>query len=344
MKAPHLAAVGLLAWSATAAAESSSTVVVMLNAEGENAARRLNVSVPELTERAHAKISELYKVARLDELLNAFADTGSFSQRSLGVDYDVDPGDILAGIAVAGVHADIAIGTENTLLGGSIININLMTGVSLGRWAHPRWTVFANGFYESTTIRGLTGHLLTLGSHVQYQALPARALATGLHWTGVALTSGLEYARWSIGEVQGTPIDSHFTAEGNSGGAVERYTIHMSSTGTLDVTSKTLTVPLEVTTGIRLGRVFALYGGGGVDLTSGSSEIVAELTSTLSYTGERIPIGTAIITGRGTNGPSTVTAHALAGVAIHTRYVRAFLQGAFAPGETSLALGTRAAF
>jgi hypothetical protein len=107
-----------------------------------------------------------------------------------------------------------------------------MTGVNLGRWSHPRWTVFANGFYESTTIRGLGGHLLTLGSHVQYQAVP-HVRRDALRWTGVAVTAGLEYSSWSIGEVMGTPIESHFTAEGNSGGAVERYTIHMFSTGKL---------------------------------------------------------------------------------------------------------------
>jgi len=314
----------------------------MLNAEGMNAAQRLNVSIPELTQRAHDKIEELYKVARLDELLNAFADTGSFAQRSVGVDYDVDARDILVGFAALGVSADIAIGTEDSWLGG-IVNFNVMTGVNLGRWAHPRWTVFANGFYESTTIRGLTGNLLTLGSHVQYKAIEA-VKHGGVRWTGVALTSGLEYSKWNIGEVQGTPIESHFTAEGNQGGVVERYTIKMFSTGTLDVTSETVTIPLEVTTGARLGNLFAVYGGGGVDLTLGSSEIVAQLDSQLTYTAERIPIGSATIVGTGENGPTTLSAHAIAGVAIHTRHVRAFLQGVFAPGETQLALGTRAAF
>jgi hypothetical protein len=330
----------VLVLATSARADSSSSVTVMLNEEGMTAARRLNVSIPELTQRAHDRIEELYKVARLDELLNAFADTGSFAQRTLGVDYDVDANDILVGLAIAGVHADIAIGTENTLLGGSIININAMTGVNLGRWAHPRWTVFANGFYETTTIRGLTGHLLTLGSHAQYQVVRGRDRGT-LRWTGVALTTGLEYSRWSIGEVQGTPIESHFTAEGNAGGAVERYTIHMFSTGRLDVTSKTLTIPVEATTGVRLRRVFSLYGGGGIDVTSGSSEIVAQLDTTLTYTAERIPIGTAVIIGSGENGPSTLSAHALAGFALHTRRVRAFIQGAVAPGELSIAIGTR---
>lgn len=330
----------LLALGASARADSS--VTVMLNDEGMRAAQRLNVSIPELAQRAHDKIEELYKLARLDHLLNAFADTGSFSQRGVGVDYDVDPSDILVGLAVIGIHADVAIGTTDSLLGGSIANIQLMTGVNLGRWRHPRWTVFANGFYESTTIRGLSGHLFTLGSHVQYQAVP-HVRRGKLRWTGVAVTAGLEYSKWSIGEVQGTPIDSHFTAEGNDGGVVERYTIHMFSMGTLDVTSTTLTVPVEFTTGVRAGPM-ALYGGFGVDVTAGSSEIVAQLDSTLTYTAERIPIGNAIIVGSGENGPTGLTMHGLAGLAVHTRRVRVFAQTALAPGETSVAIGTRGSF
>ena len=323
-------------------ARADSSVTVTLNDEGMQAATRLNVSIPELAQRAHDKIQELYKLARLDELLNAFADTGSFSQRTVGVDYDVDPRDILVGLAVVGVHADVAIGTENSFLGGSIVNINLMTGINLGRWQHPRWTVFANGFYEATTIRGLTGHLLTLGSHVQYRALTGIRRGA-FRWTGVALTTGLEYSKWTIGEVTGTPIESHFTAEGNQGGVVERYTIHMFSNGTLDITSTTLTIPVEVTTGVRTG-VLGLYTGVGVDLTLGSSEIVAQLDSTLTYTGDRIPIGTAVIVGSGENGPTALTAHGLLGLAIHTRRVRVFMQGAVAPGETQVSLGTRGAF
>src|SRR5690606_16250733 len=116
----------------------------------------------------------------------------------------------------------------------------------------------ANGFYQATTIRGLSGNLLTLGSHVQYRALAGRG-SRGLWWTGIAVTTGLEYSRWHIGEATGSPIDSHFSVEGNEGGVVERYTVHMTSTGTLDVTSRTLTVPIELTTGIRIYNRLALY-------------------------------------------------------------------------------------
>jgi hypothetical protein len=331
------ALVVLLFLVGTARAQQS-TVTVTLNEQGRMLATDLGLSVPDLIDHAKERIDELYKVSRIDELLRAFANTAAFAQRGLTVDYDVDPGDILVGVAGGGVHGDVAIGTTNTLLGGSIINFGVMSGANLGRWKHPRWTVFGGGFYEQTTIHGLTGHLLTLGAHVQFQAVPARTRGHG-RWTGVAVTSGIEYARWSVGEETGSSIESHFTAQGPQ----ERATIHMSSTGQLDVLTTTYTVPVEVTTGGRFGFV-GIYGGGGLAFTGGQSTITAQLNSVLSINHDKLPVGNAVITGSGENTPSAVSVHALVGAAIHTRHVRVFLQGAFAPGETAASLGVRGAF
>lgn len=57
-----------------------------------------------------------------------------------------------------------------------------------------------------------------------------------------------------------------------------------------------------------------------------------------------IEVGTAHITASGENGPSTVPVHALGGIALHTRHVRAFAQGAVHPGVLGVSLGVRAAF
>lgn len=317
-------------------AHADSQVTVTLNQEGEALADRLGVSVPDLLANTKTQIDELYKVSRIDELLRAFANTAAFTHRGHAVDYDVDPDDILVGASGGGVHGDVAIGTTNSLLGGSILNYAVMTGVNLGRWKQPRITVFASGFYNTQTIHGLTGHLLTLSTHAQVQLVPA-VVRRHLRWTGVAATTGIEYTRLTLGT--SSSIESHFTAEGPN----EHITIHMSSTGTLDVLTTTYTVPLEVTTGVRFGAL-ALYGGGGLMITTGSSTITAQLDSVLSYTGDHIPVGNAVITGSGKNTPSTLSAHAITGLAIHTRYVRFFLQGTFAPGETAASLGVRGAF
>jgi hypothetical protein len=320
-----------LAHAATAHADAS--VEVMLNDQGQRLASDLGLSVPDLIAHAESRIDELYRVSRIDQLLRAFANTAAFAQRGLGADYDVDAGDIFVGAAATGVNGDVAIGTTSSLA-GSIVNLNVLAGANLKRWNQPRWTVFANGFYQATTIHNLEGHLLTLGAHVQYQLVePTRP--GNARWTGIAATTGLEYARLSIGTAGA--IESHFTAEG----ANEHKTVHMSSTGTLDVLTTTYSVPIEVTTGVRFLRVLALYTGGGLVLTGGDSTITAQLDSLLTINADRLPVGTAVITGSGESTPSTATVHGIVGAAIHTRHARVFLQGAFAPDELSISIGLR---
>ena len=320
-------------------AHADSQVTVTLNQQGEMLAADLGLSVTDLVASARTRIDELYKVSKIDDLLRAFANTAAFTHRGHSVDYDVDPNDIIVGASGGGVHGDVAIGTTNSLLGGSIINYAAMTGVNLGRWNQPRITIFASGFYDSETIHGLTGHLLTLSTHAQYQVVPAVSRPHIL-WTGLAATSGVEYARLTLGTSTGGSIESHFTAQGPS----DHATVHMSSTGTLDVLASTYTIPLELTTGVRFFGALTLYGGGGLTLTTGSSTIQAQLSSVLSINSDHLPVGNATITGSGENTPSTLGAHAITGLAIHTRHVRFFLQGTFASGETAASLGVRGAF
>ncbi len=325
---------GLLATSAHA----DSSVELTLNAQGQQIAEDIGFSVDGLIAASKTKIDELYRLSQFPRLLTAFADTVAIAQAGMNVDYDPDPGDILIGAGAGGIHGDVAIGTTNELLGGSIINFAGMAGVNLGRWRHPRWTVFANGFYESTTIHDLDGTLFTLGAHVQYRIVPPSAPGP-VRWTGVSATTGLEYASWTVGTTSGGSIESHFVVEGTK----DRKSIHMSSTGTLDVNVTTVRVPIEVTTGVRLNNTLVLYGGGGIDLTAGSSEIVAQLTSALSINSDNLPVGTAVITGSESDSPTPFTAHALAGIAVHTRHVRVLLQSQVSPGELAINLGLRIA-
>lgn len=319
----------------TATAHAQASVDVTLNQQGRDLAGRLGVTVAALEADAEARIDELYRISRIDDLLRQFADTAAFTQRGLGADYDVDAGDVIFGIAAAGINGDVAIGTTNALA-GSVVNLGLLAGVNLGRWNLPRLTVFASGFYETTTVYNLEGHLLTLGSHVQYQIVPAARRARA-RWTGLAATAGIEYTRWSVGDA-GTLV-SHFTVRGPS----EHKSVQMDSVGTLDVLTTTLTFPLEVTTGVRLFNVLSLYGGAGLSLTTGSSTITAQLESVLSINSDNLPVGNATITGSGESTPSAAAVYALTGLAVHTSHVRVALQGAFASGETSVSIALRAA-
>lgn len=328
--------VALAALLAPTVAHADATVTITLNQLGMEEAARLGLSVPQLIADAEARIDELYSVSRLPTLLRNFGDAAAFQQRASSIDYDVDANDLHLGFSATGVNGDIAIGTTNEWV-GSALTYSALAGVNLGRWNHPKWSIFANGFYHTTTVYSLEGGLLALGAHVQYKVVPPTQPA-GARWMGVDLTTGLEYGRWTVGNIQN--IESHFTARGPN----DYRTVHMSSAGTLEVLSSTVTVPLEVSTGVRLGGGFVLFAGGGVSFTGGESTITASLNSLLTINADRQPIGNAIIVGEGASSPSTANVYALGGLAIHTRHVRVFLNFAKSPGELAVSIGTRAVF
>jgi len=250
---------------------ADSTVTVTLNAHGQALAQQFGQSEQQMVDKVKAGIDSIYQTAHIEDLLRAFANTAAFSDRSAGVAYLVDRGDILVGaLATGALSSDAALGT-GTFVGGAIVNLGVTAGVNLGRWDHPAWTVFANGFYESQTVHGLDGHLTTTGVHVQ-----RKVVAAGERWAGVDVTTGLEYARWTVGEA--TPIHTHFTVTGASN---QKKTIDYLAAGTLDVRADTYSLPIEVTTGVRLG-LLGLYGGAGVDLPLGSSDISAVLSGDLT--------------------------------------------------------------
>jgi hypothetical protein len=309
-----------------------STVTVMLNAQGQDLAQQLGQSEQQMVEKIQDGIDSVYQVAHVQALLRAFANTAAFSDRSSGVAYLVDRNDILVGaVATGALSSDASLGT-GTFVGGAIVNVGLTAGVNLGRWDHEAWTVFANGFYESQEIHGLDGKLTTLGVHVQRVVVPAHG-----HWTGVAATTGFEYARWTVGEA--APIHTHFTLTGDGD---QRKTIDFLAQGTLDVRADTYAFPIEATTGVLLGPI-GFYGGGGLDVTAGSSDINAVLQGDMTINKDPINIGTAMITASGSDGPSAVSAHALAGVELHTRHVRLYVQGAIAPAQEAVSIGLRVA-
>ncbi len=326
--------VALLALPAAARAESS--VTVLLNAQGQDEANRLGVSVPDLIERVRQKMDEIFQTSRLPSLLRSFADTGAFSDRGLGVDYQPDPGDLMFGfVATGAITSDVSLGSTSNLLGGSIVNLGVIAGANLGRWDHPRWTVFANGFRETTTIHGLDGALATAAAHVQYRILEESRPAT-VKWTGLVATTGLEYARWTVGT--SSTLEVGMKVVGANG---EKRTVDFGSVGTLTVDASTYTVPLEITTGIRLFDLLGVYAGAGLDLTAGETSIGIDLSGDLTINSDRLPIGTATITASEQGSPSPVAVHALGGVQLHTRHARVFLQGALATGDFGLALGVR---
>jgi hypothetical protein len=321
--------------SASAVAQADSSVSVTLNQTGRDLANQIGADVGQIIADSEARINELFELQGLPPLLRSFANTAVFANHSLGVDYQPDPNDLMLGfVADSAIAADARLSSDK-VFSATVVNYGIVASVGLGRWKHPRWTVSANGSYASTTIRGLAGELLSGGAHVQYNIIPT-VVRGHFRWTGLSVTTGLDIASWKIGIAD--ELSLNFPVVGTN----DRANVELISKGTLEVVSETIAVPLEVTTGIRLGNVFGIYGGGGLTFAGGSSTVTAMLDSVMVINADDVPIGTALITASETDGPSAVTVHGLAGIALHTRHVRVFVQGLIAPEERAVSLGLRA--
>ena len=319
---------------APAVAHGDSSVSVTLNQQGMDLANQYGLSTQDMITRTQQGIEDLFQTQHIGQLLTAAANTAAFSDRGLGADYQADPDTWMIGVGATGVLAsDVSLGGSTHVVYGAVVNIGGLAGTSLARWGAPRWWVYGSGSYEATTIRSLDGSLLTGGAHVQY-----KVLAPGAYWTGIDITSGIEIARWDIGKAS-TPLHTHFSVHGTQPDQVK--TVDIDGDGMFSVSADTYTVPIELTTGVRLGAL-ALYGGGGLDFTTGSSQIGANLTGPLSIDKGTV-IGSTTITASGKSGPDTFSAHALAGIELHTRYFRMFLQGTIAPADEAVTFGMRVA-
>jgi hypothetical protein len=320
-----------------APAFAQATVNVMLTPAGQQLAQDFGDSAATLIQKVEAEVNAVYQTQRIGPLLDAFLTTTQFANKSLGVDYQTQPGIIEIGaVADGALSTDEAFNTSGRLTTGAIVNIAGMAGVNLGRWGLPRLSVFANGFYETGSLKSLDGHLLTLGAHAQYKVLLPSKPGT-VRWTGVDVTSGLEYARWTLGN--SAPIVTHFTLDGTTPG--ESLNMTLTSAGALALRASTFTIPVEVTTGVRFWNTLALFAGGGVDLTFGSSTITASLDGNMTKTDDGTLEGTVDIAASGSQSPSVFTAHLLAGLQLDVPHFHFFVEGLLAPGVYGAETGIR---
>lgn len=329
-----------LCLAATAVARAETTVTVQLSPEGEQLAQQIGASPAELVALVRARVDDVYATADIDEFLEAFTDATSFSARGIGADYGSTPQSFIVGVgANIAAAGDSDIRSDERPTAGLAANVAVMAGLNLSEWGHPRWTVYANGFYRNAAMERLEGDILTLGAHVQYNVFPpAESGGTGtmMRWIGVSVTSGVELTKWKLGAGE-EPLTTDFVITGSSGEA----TLVMTSTGRLDLTSTSVTVPIEVTTGIRIALLATLYIGAAVDVTAGSSQVDASLSGMVRSTDGR-DIGTVVIAGTDENNGNPLTGRIIAGVQANLWKLKLFAQvNASQVPSASIAFGLR---
>lgn len=203
-------------------------------------------------------------LAPVDGFLQTFSNATSFSNRGVGVDYASN-----SDRAIVGIAANVAVATDlegAVPKAGAALNVTLMGGLNLRRWGYPQITTYANAFWRRADSDNLRGSIASAGAHVQYKLFHK---TTGwkrlvVQWGGVDLTTGLEFARWSF------TLHDRLAESFEIGGTTASETIDASLGGRFRLGSKTLTIPFEVTTNVRVLYVASLYVGLGLDAQVGS--------------------------------------------------------------------------
>ncbi len=263
-----------------------------------------------------ALISEVNKQFQLIDMtgfLQSMSNAQSMTNKGQGVSYASEQSlFVVGGGAGLGLNAPSGLTTNFDTKGGLPpigvgLQGSLMVGVSLAKLPVPalgpidlkRLTVFVNyfGLSNDSLVDSVTMKTSTFGLHFQYKLLQGFNLGgIGLlNWGGLALTTGFDVSSNSLSYKVGQKLETSY------GGETLSWTPSAGSNLTLDASA--FTIPIEVSTSVRLAYIFSLFAGVGVDINSGKSSISANLTGPVTNTSATIN-GTASLTGSEEKGPT----------------------------------------
>jgi hypothetical protein len=325
-------------------ADASSDVSITLNEDGKRLAQELGLDLETFEQDVETKVTGALQLSEVQRFLRSFANASSFSSRGIGVDYASNSERYVLGFAAnIAVSADLG-GDDDVPTVGVAPNFTLMGGVNLRRWKHPELTLFGNLFHYDADSGALHGGITSLGLHAQYKLFtPTSGVARHFaRWGGLDLTGGVELARWDLG--LGGDLSQSFDV-GTEGGASSEITAAVG--GRFDLGATTVTMPIEVTTNVRLLYVLGLYAGAGLDVQVGAAEISAGTSGSLRATRPGSPemietIGEVSASAQGSNSPSALGYHLLFGAQLNLWRLKIFAQASVQPiSDISVAAGMR---
>jgi hypothetical protein len=324
-------------------AHAQSAVTVTLSDQGKAAAAALGYTETDFANKIKSQVDDEYQTNNVNGFLRSFTDATGFSQRGLGVDYVSVPNSFIVGVAAnAAVASDsLLTSDQRPTSGGAAVNFGAMIGLNLGGMDLPRWTIYANGFYQTASTDRLSGTLISAGAHAQVKLISPEdtgGTATVVRWIGLDVTSGVEYTSWSLGAGD-SGIKNTFDIPSMNNGATTSLTLN--SLGTFDLKSNAVTIPVEVTTGLRIALIASIFVGAGVDFTYGKSTVNGNLNGAVTDQ-NGTNYGTVNIQANGSNTGSPAAGRILGGVQLNLWKLKIFVQGNLSQTPAaSIAAGVR---
>jgi len=317
----------------------------------------LGMSSDQLTSRLLEQVDGLFQASNVGTFLRDFQNAQSFSTKGLGVDYASE-----ATLAEVGATFSFASNldkaykpsgsyTDPPLAGGGL-NFSLMGGLGLGLIGLDPVMLFGNWFKGSASLGQLNGDYQNWGLHGQLRLLgPSRSTsATKLlvRWGGIAITSGADYSRLTISTNKQIKSTLSIPSDIGASGAVA-FTSDVNGNLNFTVSQTTWSVPLEVTTSLRLLSLVTVYGGLGMDfqLGGGSDMRIDMDNASVTNKASGANLGTVSVHAGGHANPSTARLREIVGVQLSFMDLVRFFAQANVTGDspvlTSIALGLRLA-
>jgi len=214
--------------------------------------------------------------------------------------------------------------------------------------------VFGNWFKGSASVGQLDGKYQNWGLHGQLRLLgPSRSMSAVkmlIRWGGIAVTSGADYSHLSLSTHKQIKSTINVpSAIAGAPGAPVALASDVSGNLNFTVDQTTWSVPLEVTTSLRLLSLVTVYGGLGFDfqLGGGSDMKIAMSNATVTDKATGASLGSVTVNAAGQAKPSAARMREIVGVQLGILdMIRFFMQVNVTGGSpmlTSVAGGLRLA-
>lgn len=316
-----------VALTALALPAHAQTVRITLGPDAARIARELSIDTSALESLVRDQVSGLFGVADTASFLRLAANAQSLSNKGLAVDYTstFDRFVFGAGLDIAVAVGDSDLETLRGVTSGELeravpvaagVQLSLMAGMKLS----DRWFAYVSGLAYPLSVDGFEGSGYNAGAHLQYRLGEPMGSKILFQWGGLVVTAGLEVsqAKYTLTETLEAPAPLSAEIEMNT-----------SSIGRLELITRALTIPVELTTSFRLLYVLSLYGGVGADVQLGSGTTTLGLDSTLTARvpgGEELRLGTARVDFAGEGEPDRLSLRVLAGVSANIGPLHVFAQ------------------
>ncbi|MCA9493325.1 MAG: hypothetical protein KC621_25515 [Myxococcales bacterium] len=264
-------------------------------------AQSLGLDTSDLEAQLSAAIDDQLNLSDPNTYVAKYANAVAMSTKGMGVDYASNPkmfsvgGSI--GTAVSGVPVSFSRGPENLPEGGYAFMAALHAGLNLGvltpgdKGPLDHVLIYVSGLgFNPPGSREFEASMYNFGAHAQ---IVLGGVTSGpAEWGGVALTGGYERSWYKLSLGQALPITQE----------ISPATVTWAAEGAYDLSATADTIPLELSTNLRV-TVLTGWVGGGVDIVpTGSATSVASLSGPVSASaaGQNEQLGTIGVSLAGT--------------------------------------------